>query len=567
MTPCRAAVGTSVRPRSDGRVLAASILFRTAGAAVWHAQAPTAKVVRQRIAAVLEWAVAMEFRSDNPCDWVGRVLGAQREVVQHMQALPHREVAAAVATVRASTASPVVKLAFEFLVLTAARYGEVRLATWDEIDTAGRVWTIPATRMKLQRDHRVPLCGRALEILKAARTLGDGRSSLVFPGQGGTWLAGKTLRQPLRNHRIAAVVHGFRSSFRDWAAEETDHRREVIEASLAHVGRNPVEAVHARSDLFERRRLMNDWAATWSTPNVRISQWWNQRNTNSLEPQHRDDTRAQRGLSAHRSNTSHLPDRSGRELVTHGHQARDGDRGEGHQMRAPGYEKIQAGDDEDPGGQGSVSGARSEDTTSWLLIPVRYQEPAYPMCTHWAGEGVKGTRPRSRPTGAFSPRRSGRSELGNDFLDGVPVARRGDDAEPLFEVRIREGHRFDAIRSPDVRLGTIDRNSLGAIVLREQRPCHLGIWIPGEKVHHVAGWIGDDRLQGIALEYAPNLVRGSDYAGNVDVELVAEQPLHGAGDLVGTIRLGANDHVPALQDGGNVSVALVGQLRSELRHQ
>ena len=229
---------------------------------IWHAQAPTAKLVRQRIAAVLEWAVAMELRSVNPCDRVGRVLGTQRAVVQHMPALPHREVAAAVATIRASTASRVVKLAFEFLVLTAARSGEVRLATWEEIDTAGRVWTIPATRMKMRREHRVPLCGRALEILDAARTLGDGRSPLVFPGQGGTRIAGKTLRQPLLTHRIAAVVHGFRSSFRDWAAEETDHRREVIEAALAHVVRNQAEAAYARSDLFERRRLlMNDWAA------------------------------------------------------------------------------------------------------------------------------------------------------------------------------------------------------------------------------------------------------------------------------------------------------------------
>ena len=153
------------------------------------------------------------------------------------------------------------ELAFEFLVLTAARSGEVRLATWDEIDTASRVWTIPAARMKLRRDHRVPLCGRALEILDAARTLGDGRRSLVFPGEAGTRLAGKTLRQPLRHHRIAAVVHGFRSSFRDWAPEETDHPREVIEAALAQVVQNQAEAAFARSDLFERRRLMNDWAA------------------------------------------------------------------------------------------------------------------------------------------------------------------------------------------------------------------------------------------------------------------------------------------------------------------
>ena len=229
---------------------------------IWHAQAPTAKAVRQRIAAVLEWAVAMEFRSDNPCDRVSRVLGAQHAVVQHMPALPHQEVAAAVAAVRASTTPPLVTLAFEFLVLTAARSGEVRGARWTEMDMAAQVWTIPATRMKMRRNHRVPLCGRALEILAAARTLDAGRSRLVFPGKGGTLLADKTLRQPLHRLRIAAVVHGFRSSFRDWAAGETDHPREVVEAALAHVVRNPVEAAYARSDLFERRRrLMTDWAA------------------------------------------------------------------------------------------------------------------------------------------------------------------------------------------------------------------------------------------------------------------------------------------------------------------
>ena len=183
--------------------------------------------------------------------------------MQHRQALPHREVAAALATVRASGAAPVVTLAFEFLVLTAARSGEVRLATWDEINTTDRVWTIPATRMKANREHRVPLCGRALEILAAARTIGDGRSPLVFPTPRGKPLDAQRLVHLLQTHQIAAVPHGFRSSFRDWAAEETNHPREVIEAALAHVVQNKVEAAYARSDLFERRRhLMDDWAAT-----------------------------------------------------------------------------------------------------------------------------------------------------------------------------------------------------------------------------------------------------------------------------------------------------------------
>ena len=228
---------------------------------IWHDKAETARAVRQRIRSVLEWAIALDMRSDNPCDRVVPVLGAQNDIVTHRQALPHKDVAAAIETVRASSSpQPAVTLAFEFLVLTAARSGEVRLATWEEIDVAGRVWVVSALRMKAKREHRVPLCARALEILDAARTLGDGKA-LVFPMRSGRAMAPSTLPKMLQQHRVAAVPHGFRSSFRDWAAEKTDHPREVIEAALAHVVQNKVEAAYARSDLFERRRqLMDDWA-------------------------------------------------------------------------------------------------------------------------------------------------------------------------------------------------------------------------------------------------------------------------------------------------------------------
>ena len=150
---------------------------------IWHEKAQTARRVRQRVRAVLEWAVAMELRPDNPCDRIGPVLGPQRAPVQHMRALPHRDVPAAVEAVRTSGAAPVVKLAFELLVLTAARWGEVRGAEWAEIDSSGRVWTIPAARMKAQRAHRVPLCRRAAEILEAARTLGAGSGPPSGTGQ------------------------------------------------------------------------------------------------------------------------------------------------------------------------------------------------------------------------------------------------------------------------------------------------------------------------------------------------------------------------------------------------
>ena len=228
---------------------------------IWHVRPETARRVRQRISAVMQWSQAMEYRADNPCDRLGPVLGPQQSVVEHMRALPHGEVAGAIRKMQDSGATPPVKLAFEFLVLTAARSGEVRGARWDEIDLPARVWTIPAKRMKSKRQHRVPLSGRPVEILKAARVLGDGRSALVFPSRGGGPISITRLPKMLQTVKVNAVPHGFRSSFRDWAAEETDHPREVVEAALAHVVGNQTEAAYARSDLFERRRrLMDEWA-------------------------------------------------------------------------------------------------------------------------------------------------------------------------------------------------------------------------------------------------------------------------------------------------------------------
>ena len=229
-------------------------------APIWHDTAATARKLRQRIRAVMEWAVAMDLRPDNPCDRIGPVLGAQGNLVRHMRALPHGDVAAAIETVRASATRPAVKLAFEFLVLTATRSREVRGAVWTEIDRGAGAWIIPAPRTKGNREHQVPLCRCALEILEEARALGRA-SPLVFPGVGGKAIGNTALSELLRELKIAAVPHGFRSSFRDWATEETNHPREVVEAALAHKVRNQVEAAYARSDLFERRRrLMNDWA-------------------------------------------------------------------------------------------------------------------------------------------------------------------------------------------------------------------------------------------------------------------------------------------------------------------
>ena len=236
-------------------------------APIWHEKPETARRVRQRIGAVMKWAIAMQHRADNPAgEALGEALGRQQDVVRHMPALPHAEVAEAVEAVRASGAWVGTKHAFEYLVLTAARSKEVRLATWDEIDLNAAVWTVPGSRMKAKRSHRVPLSDRAVEILREAEARRGGRPSLknelVFPSRRGKPLSDMTLSKLVREQGIAAVPHGFRSSFRDWAAERTNHPREVVEAALAHVVKNKVEAAYARSDLFERRRrLMDEWAA------------------------------------------------------------------------------------------------------------------------------------------------------------------------------------------------------------------------------------------------------------------------------------------------------------------
>ncbi|WP_420462814.1 tyrosine-type recombinase/integrase [Candidatus Palauibacter sp.] len=229
---------------------------------IWHTKGPTARFVHMRVRAVLEWAIAMDWRTDNPCNRLLPVLGPQHDVVQHHRALPHRDVAAAIEPVRAGDRGKVDTLAFEFMVLTAARGAEVRGAVWSEMDQDSGVWTIPASRMKTGREQRVPLCGRALEILEAAKKLRGGENPVVFVNERGRPLDGKRMNRLLRKHGIAAVPHGFRSSFRDWAAEETDHPREVVEAALAHVVKNKVEAAYRRTDLFERRRhLMDAWSA------------------------------------------------------------------------------------------------------------------------------------------------------------------------------------------------------------------------------------------------------------------------------------------------------------------
>ena len=209
----------------------------------------------------MKWAVAQGHRTDNPAgDAISAALPNNNAQVTHRAALPHAQVGAAIAKVRRSGAYRGAVLSFEFLVLTAARSAEVRGATWDEFDLEAAVWTVPAKRMKAAREHRVPLSDRALAVLDEARELPQA-GNLVFPSQKGRRQGNHPMGKLMRRLEIGAVPHGFRSSFRDWAAECTEAPREVCELALAHVNSDRVEAAYRRTDLFERRRvLMQQWA-------------------------------------------------------------------------------------------------------------------------------------------------------------------------------------------------------------------------------------------------------------------------------------------------------------------
>ena len=226
---------------------------------IWNSKRETARRVLQRIGAVLRWAVAGGHRDATPIEAVRAALPKNGNTRRHHKALPHAEVAAALRTIAGSQAFPATKLALHFTILTAARSGEVRGMRWDEVDMAAATWTVPGARMKAGREHRVPLSGAALAVLRAARDLSDGEG-LVFPSPRGKPLSDATLGKLLRDRGLAAVPHGFRSSFRDWCGE-AGIAREVAEACLAHVVKDRAEAAYARSDLLDRRaEVMERWA-------------------------------------------------------------------------------------------------------------------------------------------------------------------------------------------------------------------------------------------------------------------------------------------------------------------
>jgi integrase len=231
---------------------------------IWKDKTVTAKRVRRRVAAVLDFAAAAKYRTgSNPARWEGHLeyLLPQPEkivAVKHHEAVPHSEIAAFMTALRA--APGVAARALEFCILTAARTNEVIGAQWSEVDLDNRVWTIPAERMKAAREHRVPLAPRAVELLSALP--GEKDNKFVFIGpRPGTSISNMAMYRTMRRLNQQATVHGFRSTFSTWAHEATAYPAHVIEQSLAHTVGSAVERAYRRSDLFDKRRkLMEAWA-------------------------------------------------------------------------------------------------------------------------------------------------------------------------------------------------------------------------------------------------------------------------------------------------------------------
>ena len=224
---------------------------------VWVVKPETARRLRQIIKTVMAWAIAYGHISANPAgEMIDAALPAMPKVAEHFRALHYADVGAAIRTVEASSSFPATKLCFRFLVLTAVRSAEARYATWDEIDLEKALWTIPAARMKMKKEHRVPLSTQALEVLDTAKLLPTNGNTYIFPNDltPEKAFSENTLGYMLRRLGIPATVHGFRSSFRDWAAENTSASFAVMELALAHgVGSSVVQS-YARSDLLSRRR-------------------------------------------------------------------------------------------------------------------------------------------------------------------------------------------------------------------------------------------------------------------------------------------------------------------------
>lgn len=234
---------------------------------IWATKAETASRLRGRLESVLDWATVRKYRSgENPARWKGHLdtlLPARSKVarVRHHAALPWKDIGAFMIDLRSQAG--VGALAVQFTILTAARSGEVRGMTWDEVDLEEGLWVIPAERMKAGREHRVPLTPQAISILEHMKQFRLEEDKVIFPGvRDRKPLSDMTLTAVLRRmQRQDLTVHGFRSTFRDWAAEATEYPAEMAEMALAHTISSKVEAAYRRGDMFEKRRaMMCAWA-------------------------------------------------------------------------------------------------------------------------------------------------------------------------------------------------------------------------------------------------------------------------------------------------------------------
>jgi integrase len=233
---------------------------------IWLTKPETASRVRQRCHDTMKWCLAHELATTNPVDLVEQILGKQQGDEAHFAAMAWREIPDFVVNVLRS-GNDVTRAGLEFLILTAARSGEVRFATWEEIDFEKRVWTVPATRMKRKKEHVVPLSDRALQILSIQKQT-RAHQTLVFPSpRKKVALTDMAFTTFLRKHKVmssngkdTATAHGFRSSFRDWASEN-GYSRDLAEKALAHAVRDKTEAAYHRTELIEERRpMMEAWA-------------------------------------------------------------------------------------------------------------------------------------------------------------------------------------------------------------------------------------------------------------------------------------------------------------------
>ena len=230
---------------------------------IWATKTETATRVRGRMESILDWAKVKGLRSgENPAAWKGHLdhmlpAPTRLKKVEHLTAVPVREMPDFMIKLRqaAGTAAQ----ALEFLILTAARSGEVRGITWQEVSLEDALWVVPAERMKMKREHRVPLSDRAVAILKSQPRIDE--NPLVFPAPRGSQMSDATMSAVLKRMGIDATVHGFRSSFRDWCGDYTNYPRDLAEQCLAHGADDPVEAAYRRGDALERRReIMNEWS-------------------------------------------------------------------------------------------------------------------------------------------------------------------------------------------------------------------------------------------------------------------------------------------------------------------